>query len=43
MRGSKADLPKTMEMEGAALREAEWGDMHVEYGTFDKEFDVFQD
>jgi hypothetical protein len=40
LKGSKSDLPKTMEMEGATIREAEWGDIHVEYGTFDKEFDV---
>lgn len=40
MRASKEDLPKTMEMEGATLRETEWGDIHVEYGTFIKEFDV---
>jgi hypothetical protein len=40
LKGSKSDLPKTMEMKGATIREAEWGDIHVEYGTFDKEFDV---
>lgn len=40
MRSSKADLPKTMEMEGSIIREAEWGDTHIEYGNFVKEFDV---
>jgi hypothetical protein len=40
LRASKMDLPKTMEMAGAAIREVEWGDIHVEYGTFEKEFDV---
>ena len=40
LRASKTDLPKTMEMEGAAIREAEWGDTHIEYGTFTKDFDV---
>lgn len=40
LRASKEDLPITMEMEGATLREIEWGDIHVEYGSFSKEFDV---
>lgn len=40
MRSSKADLPKTLEMEGSTIREAEWGETHIEYGSFAKEFDV---
>lgn len=40
MRASKTELPIIMEMTGATLREVEWEDIHVEYGTFSKEFDV---
>ena len=40
MRGSKKDLPKTMETGDFVIQEAVWGDMHVEYGVFNKQFDV---
>ena len=29
-----------MEMEGSAIRETEWGDMHIEYGNIAKDMDV---
>lgn len=40
MRGSKADLPLALEMDEFIMQEAMWGAMHVEMGTFKKEFDV---
>jgi mannose-6-phosphate isomerase-like protein (cupin superfamily) len=40
MRGSKKDLPKTMETSDMVMQEAEWGDLHVEIDTFHKKMDV---
>lgn len=40
MRAPKKDLPKTMENDDMVMQEAEWGDLHVEFDTFRKEFDV---
>ena len=40
MRGSKKDLPKTMETSKMVMQEAEWGDMHVELDTIHKTMDV---
>lgn len=40
MRGSKKDLPKTMDTSEMVFHEADWGDMHVEIDTFQKKFDV---
>ena len=40
MRGSKKDLPKTMETSKMVMQEAEWGDMHVELDTIHKKMDV---
>jgi mannose-6-phosphate isomerase-like protein (cupin superfamily) len=40
MRGSKKDLPKTMETSDMVMQEAEWGDMHVEFDTIHKKMDV---
>lgn len=40
MRGSKTDLPVTLEMAGAKIQEVEWGDMHVSFESFEKRFDV---
>ncbi|WP_218165496.1 hypothetical protein [Methanolobus zinderi] len=37
MKASKNDLPKTMESKELITREAEWGDMHVGYETYDKD------
>jgi hypothetical protein len=39
MRGSKKDLPKTMETSDFAMQGAEWGDMHVEFETAHKKMD----
>lgn len=40
MRGSKKDLPKTMDTSEMVMHEAEWGDMHVEFDTAHKKMDV---
>ena len=40
MRGSKKDLPKTMETSDMVMQEAEWGDMHVELDTIHKKMDA---
>ena len=40
MRASKNELPKTMDSKEAVMREAVWGDMHVEYDVFKEKFDV---
>ena len=40
MRGSKKDMEVTMKEKGFEIREAEWGDMHIEYGIFKEDFDV---
>ncbi|MCP8323264.1 MAG: hypothetical protein L6N96_03705 [Candidatus Methylarchaceae archaeon HK02M2] len=40
MRGSKADVPKTLESSEVVIQEATWGDMHVGFETFKKRFDV---
>ena len=40
LRTSKKDIPTTMESKDFIIREAVWGDMHVEYGTFNVDFDV---
>ncbi len=40
MRGSKTDLPKTLEVSELVMREAEWGDMHVGYEVYNKTLDA---
>lgn len=40
MRGSKTDLPKTMETDFVAVWEADWGGMHVSFETWKKTTDV---
>jgi len=34
MRGSKRDVPTTMEADGVVIREVEWGDMNVGLESF---------
>ncbi len=40
MRTSITELPVTIEADGYTLQETTWGTMHVEIGTFYKDYDV---
>ncbi|MBI2847908.1 MAG: cupin domain-containing protein [Chloroflexi bacterium] len=40
MHGSKRDLPVSLDQEGTKIQEAEWGDMHVSFESYDQRFDV---
>ncbi len=40
MRGSKADLPKTVDVEELTIHEVDWGDMHVNLVTCHKVLDM---
>ena len=40
MRGSKNDLPATIEADQAVIREAEWADIHVGFETYNEDFDI---
>ncbi len=40
MRGSKEDLPATIESEEVVIQEAEWGDIHVGFETYNEDFDI---
>lgn len=40
MRGSIKDLPKTTDTSEMVLREADWGEMHVELDTIRKKLDL---
>ena len=40
MRGSKNDIPVTMEELGVVLREAVWDDIHVAFETFEQALDT---
>ena len=40
MRGSKADMRKSLESSEVVVCEADWGDMHVAFETFLKALDV---
>lgn len=40
MRGSRKDVPTTIESEEVVIREAKWGDMHVGFETYEEEFDI---
>ncbi|CAN5829669.1 hypothetical protein BH18ACT11_BH18ACT11_03860 [soil metagenome] len=39
MRGSKEDVPATIELDEAIIQEAEWGDIHLAFETYNEEFD----
>jgi hypothetical protein len=40
MRGSKEDLPVTLEADEAVIQEAEWADIHLGFETYNVDFDV---
>ena len=40
MRGSKEDVPTTLESEEVVIQEAEWADIHVGFETYNEEFDL---
>ena len=40
MRGSREDLPITIEADEAIIQEAEWGDIHVGLETYREGFDI---
>ena len=40
MRGSKEDVPATLESEEVVIQEAEWSDIHVGFETYNEEFDL---
>lgn len=40
MRGSKKDVPVSLELEDVVIQEAEWGDLHVGFESYHKRFDV---
>ena len=40
MRGSKEDVPTTIESEEVVIQEAEWADIHVGFETYNEEFDL---
>src|ERR671932_1359207 len=40
MRGSREDLPITIEADEAIIQEAEWGDIHVGFEIYHEVFDV---
>jgi hypothetical protein len=40
MRGSKRDVPATLESDEVVIQEAEWGDIHVGFETYNEEFDI---
>ena len=40
MRGSKGDVPTTIESEEVVIQEAEWADIHVGFETYNEEFDL---
>jgi hypothetical protein len=40
MRGSKEDLPKTVDGAEVTIREAEWGEMHVGLESYHKTVDI---
>src|SRR5215204_2782331 len=39
MRGSKVDVPTTIESEEVVIQEAEWADIHVGFETYNEDFD----
>ena len=40
MRGSKEDVPTTLESEEVVIQEAEWADIHVGFETYNEEFEL---
>jgi hypothetical protein len=40
MRGSREDLPATLETDEAVVQEAEWSDIHVGFETYNEDFDL---
>jgi hypothetical protein len=40
MRGSKEELPTTLDSEEVVFQEVEWGDMHVEFEAYHKPLDI---
>ncbi len=40
MRGSKEDVPATLESDEVVIQEAEWGEIHVGFETYKEEFDI---
>lgn len=40
MRGSREDLPATIEADEAVIREAEWANIHVGFETYNEAFDL---
>jgi hypothetical protein len=40
MRGSREDVPATIESDEVVIQEAEWGEIHVGFETYNEEFDV---
>ena len=40
MRGSKQDVPTTIEAEEVVIQETEWGDIHLGFETYNEEFDI---
>ena len=40
MRGSKGDVPAALELDKVVIQEAEWGDIHVGFETYNEEFDI---
>src|ERR1051326_5068809 len=40
MRGSREDVPATIELEEAVVQETEWADIHVGFETYNEEFDI---
>ena len=40
MRGSKNDLPRTVEAAEVTVQETVWGDMHVDFETYHKTMDL---
>ena len=40
MRGSKVDVPTTIESEEVVIQEAEWANIHVGFETYNDDFDL---
>lgn len=40
MRGSREDVPATIESEKAVIQETEWADIHLGFETYNEDFDL---
>jgi hypothetical protein len=40
MRGSREDVPATIESDEVVIQEAQWGEIHVGFETYNEEFDL---